>query len=82
MFTMGESVLGLRQHTLDLLSAPAIPPKYGFHDECLHAHAEFHLGFMKSSPGFPFGGRRSYNAPGAGGSLGYADPTQASDTHT
>jgi CubicO group peptidase (beta-lactamase class C family) len=29
---------------------------------------------MKSNPGWPFGSAQSYGSPGAGGSLGYADP--------
>jgi len=74
MFATGETVPGLRKATLDLLTAPAIPPTHGFHDECLHGNTQFLLGFMKSSAGFPLGGPRSYGAPGAGGSLGYADP--------
>ena len=32
------------------------------------------LGFMKSTDAWPFGSRRSYGAPGSGGSLGFADP--------
>ena len=74
MFATGDRTLGLRQDTLDLLAAPALPSSDGFHDECLHGEARFLLGFMKSSQGWPFGGERSYGAPGAGGSLGYADP--------
>ena len=35
---------------------------------------EFSLGFMKTNPGFLFGNPGSYGAPGAGGSLGFADP--------
>ena len=35
---------------------------------------QFSLGFMKSNPGWPFGGPQSFGTPGAGGSLGYADP--------
>jgi CubicO group peptidase (beta-lactamase class C family) len=66
--------LGLRPATLDLLAAPAIRSSNGFHDECLHGDAQFALGFMKSSPGWPFGRGRSFGAPGAGGSLGFADP--------
>ena len=34
----------------------------------------FSLGFMKPSAVWPFGGKGSFGAPGAGGSLGYADP--------
>jgi CubicO group peptidase (beta-lactamase class C family) len=36
--------------------------------------AEFSLGFMKSTSVWPFGSTASYGAPGAGGSLGFADP--------
>ena len=35
---------------------------------------EFSLGFMKSCRTWPFGSRRSFGSPGAGGSLGFADP--------
>jgi CubicO group peptidase (beta-lactamase class C family) len=66
--------LRLRSETLDLLAAPAIPPRHGFYDECMkRADAQFSLGFMKSNPAFPFGGAGSFGAPGAGGSLGFAD---------
>ena len=36
---------------------------------------QFLLGFMKSAPGWSFGSTGSFGAPGAGGSLGFADPT-------
>ena len=62
--------LGLRQETLDLLAAPAIPPTHGFHDECMNAEAKFSLGFLKPSHFWPFGSTSSFGAPGAGGSLG------------
>jgi CubicO group peptidase (beta-lactamase class C family) len=75
-FASGGTELGLRQETLNLLAAPAIPPASGFYDECLHAQGvQFSLGFMKSSPVWPFGSPGSYGAPGAGGALGFADPT-------
>jgi CubicO group peptidase (beta-lactamase class C family) len=74
-FASGCHQLGLRQATLDLLAAPAIPPARGFHDECMKSdNIQFSLGFMKSTPQWPFGSAASYGSPGAGGSLGFADP--------
>ena len=74
-FATGGRELGLRQQTLDLLAAPAVPPARGFHDECMKSDdIQFSLGFMKSTSQWPFGSRRSYGAPGSGGSLGFADP--------
>lgn len=75
VFAAGGRELGLRQETLELLAAPAIPPARGFFDECMKGEGvEFSLGFMKSCPAFPFGSARSFGSPGAGGSLGFADP--------
>jgi CubicO group peptidase (beta-lactamase class C family) len=74
VFATGGAELGLRQETLDLLAAPAVPPTRGFHDECLKGDVHFSLGFMKPSPLWPFGSARSFGWPGAGGSLGFADP--------
>jgi CubicO group peptidase (beta-lactamase class C family) len=75
VFATGGHELGLRQETLDLLAAPAIPPTRGFYDECLRSDGvQFSLGFMKSSLAWPFGSVSSFGAPGAGGSLGFADP--------
>ncbi len=75
VFATGGRELGLRQETLDLLAAPAIPPTRGFFDECMKGDGiQFSLGFMKSTPTWPFGSARSFGSPGAGGSLGFADP--------
>jgi CubicO group peptidase (beta-lactamase class C family) len=75
VFATGGRELGLRQETLDLLAAPAIAPTRGFYDECMKADgAQFSLGFMKATAVWPFGGARSFGSPGAGGSLGFADP--------
>ena len=74
VFATGGRELGLRQETLDLLAAPAIPPLRGFYDECLKGEAQFSLGFMKPCAVWPFGGARSFGSPGAGGALGFADP--------
>jgi CubicO group peptidase (beta-lactamase class C family) len=73
-FATGGREIGLRPETAALLAAPAIAPARGFHDECLKAEVEFSLGFMKPSRGWPFGSRTSFGSPGAGGSLGFADP--------
>jgi CubicO group peptidase (beta-lactamase class C family) len=75
VFATGGRELGLRQETLDLLAAPAIPPTHGFYDECLKGKAQFSLGFMKPSALWPFGSATSFGAPGAGGSIGFADPS-------
>lgn len=74
-FAGSGTPLGLRPETIALLAAPAIPPACGFHDECLKGEVQFSLGFMKPSPTWPFGTPQAFGAPGAGGALGYADPT-------
>ena len=74
VFATGGKDLGLRAETLQELSAPAVPATHGFYDECMKAEVEFSLGFMKTNPGFPFGNSGSFGMPGAGGSLGFADP--------
>jgi CubicO group peptidase (beta-lactamase class C family) len=74
-FATGGRALGLRRDTLDLLAAPAVPPTHGFFDECMKTDGiQFSLGFMKSTAAWPFGSARSFGSPGAGGSLGFADP--------
>jgi CubicO group peptidase (beta-lactamase class C family) len=74
VFASGGRELRLRQETLDLLAAPAIPPTHGFHDECLKGEVQFSLGFMKPCENWRFGGPRSFGSPGTGGALGFADP--------
>ena len=74
VFAAGGKELGLRLETLRELTAPATPSTHGFYDECIKGEAQFSLGFMKSCPGFPFGNPGSFGAPGAGGSIGFADP--------
>jgi CubicO group peptidase (beta-lactamase class C family) len=75
VFATGGRELGLRPETLELLAAPAVPPKRGFYDECMKVDGiQFSLGFMKSTPALPFGSASSFGSPGAGGALGFADP--------
>jgi len=75
VFATGGRELGLRQDTLDLLAAPAVPPTHGFFDQCLKGKVQFSLGFMKPSRVWPFGNPNSFGSPGTGGALGFADPT-------
>jgi CubicO group peptidase (beta-lactamase class C family) len=75
VFASGGRELGLRPETLELLKAPAIPPVHGFYDECMKGHAEFSLGFMKPHVNFPFGSPSAFGFPGAGGAMGFADPS-------
>jgi CubicO group peptidase (beta-lactamase class C family) len=74
VFATAGRELGLRQETLDLLAAPAIPPAHGFFDECLKTEVEFSLGFAKPGARWRFGSPRAFGAPGAGGAMGMADP--------
>lgn len=75
VFANGGGELQLTPQTLQALAAPAMPPTYGFYDECMRADGiQFSLGFMKCSRVWPFGSEGSYGAPGTGGSLGFADP--------
>ncbi|GBO54194.1 beta-lactamase [Pseudanabaena sp. lw0831] len=74
VFATGGKELGLREETLQELTASAIPAAQGFYDECMKGEVEFSLGFMKSCPNWSFGNLGSFGSPGAGGSLGFADP--------
>ncbi len=73
-FASGGEALGIRRETIDQLMAPAVPSKHGFYDECFHGPVKLSLGFMKPSEWMPFGHAGAFGAPGAGGSMGFADP--------
>jgi CubicO group peptidase (beta-lactamase class C family) len=74
VFAAGGRELGLRPETIRALMAPAVPSRHGFFDEALRGPVQFSLGFMKPSAVFLFGHAGAFGAPGAGGSMGYADP--------
>jgi CubicO group peptidase (beta-lactamase class C family) len=74
VFATGGKELGLRPETLQLLAAPAVPSARGFSDECMKGEVEFSLGFMKPNSVWDFGSPDAFGFPGAGGSLGFADP--------
>jgi CubicO group peptidase (beta-lactamase class C family) len=56
------------------LTAPSVPAASGFYDECVKGEMQYSLGFFKPGPTLPFGRPGSFGAPGAGGSMGFADP--------
>jgi CubicO group peptidase (beta-lactamase class C family) len=74
VFAAGGAELGICPETIEALKEPARPSRDGFHDELFGGPAKFSLGFMKPSESFPFGHPVAFGAPGAGGSMGYADP--------
>lgn len=69
-FATGGRTLGVREETLRQLMAPAVPPLHGFYDECLKVEIPFSLGFSRLGSAHP----SAFGAPGAGGSMGFADP--------
>jgi CubicO group peptidase (beta-lactamase class C family) len=74
VFASGGAELGLTKQTLELLAAPASPPAEGFYDECILAETQFSLGFAKSAEMMKFPNASVFGHPGAGGSIGFADP--------
>jgi CubicO group peptidase (beta-lactamase class C family) len=75
MLATGGQELGLRPETLEALEAPPGVPPAGLRDTVLHVDTCFSLGYMRPYEGFRFGSsERAFGAPGAGGSLAFADP--------
>jgi CubicO group peptidase (beta-lactamase class C family) len=74
-FATAGGPLRLRPETLEALMAPATPARMGYHDECFRGPTKFSLGFMKPSEFIDFGSEAAFGAPGAGGSMGFADPS-------
>jgi CubicO group peptidase (beta-lactamase class C family) len=74
-FARGGGVLDIDTATLDALRRPADDPTEGRFDVVLREPTRFALGFSKPWPTFDFGSPAAYGTPGAGGSLGFADPT-------
>lgn len=69
--------LDIRRQTVEALEAPATPARRGYFDECFGGPTKFSLGFMKPSELVSFGSPAAFGAPGAGGSMGFADPAAA-----
>ena len=71
----GDSQLGLISGIRDALEGPAVPPTKGLRDKVLQTETSYSLGFGKPMSRFMFGSSdRAYGWPGAGGSIGFADP--------
>lgn len=73
-FATGGRTLGLRPKTLAALSAPAQMPRGGPRDMSLKGDVAYSLGFMKPFQDWAFGSPSAFGTPGAGGSMGFADP--------
>jgi CubicO group peptidase (beta-lactamase class C family) len=73
-FAAGGKTLGLQSATLDELRRSARPPSGGLVDLVLQVPTAFTVGFGKPNQLFPFGTASAFGTPGAGGSLGFADP--------
>jgi CubicO group peptidase (beta-lactamase class C family) len=73
-FATGGHRLGIDAETLAALTSPADPPKGGRDDLVLHTDTTYSLGACKPWPGFEFGSTQAFGTPGAGGSMGFADP--------
>ncbi len=73
-FAAGGARLGISPEvTNDVASAPD-DPSGGRADLVLFADTRFSLGYCKPWDGFNFGTSTAFGTPGAGGSLGFADP--------
>jgi CubicO group peptidase (beta-lactamase class C family) len=71
----GGSAIGLTPAVFEALTAPAVPPALGLRDRVLHVNTSFSLGFARPVPQYVIGSSdKAFGAPGAGGSVGFADP--------
>jgi CubicO group peptidase (beta-lactamase class C family) len=72
-FAEGGAELGITPETFTRITAP--PEVARARDEVLGVASYFSLGFLRPGPDLAFGSSpRAFGAPGAGGSLGFADP--------
>ena len=72
-FAEGGAELGITPETFARITAP--PEAARARDEVLGVASYFSLGFLRPGPDLAFGSSpRAFGAPGAGGSLGFADP--------
>jgi CubicO group peptidase (beta-lactamase class C family) len=74
----GGARIGMTPEVFNALTAPPVRPTKGLRDRVLHVDTSFSLGFGRPIPGtrkYVIGSSdRAFGAPGAGGSVGFADP--------
>ena len=73
-FASGGRRLEIDPKTMASLHDPAASPTDGRFDEVLRMDTTFSLGCCKPWSGFDFGSSHAFGTPGAGGSMGFADP--------
>jgi CubicO group peptidase (beta-lactamase class C family) len=76
---IGGPEIGLTQEVFDALTAPPVRPTKGLRDKVLHVDTLFSLGFGRPiaelRTKYVIGSSdKAFGAPGAGGSVGFADP--------
>jgi CubicO group peptidase (beta-lactamase class C family) len=75
---IGGPGIGLTPAVFTALTAPPIYPTKGLRDKVLHVDTSFSLGFGRPIPNYAKyvigSSDRAFGAPGAGGSVGFADP--------
>lgn len=73
-FAAGGARLGISAEVANDVASAAADPTGGRSDLVLFADTRFSLGYCKPWDGFTFGTPSAFGTPGAGGSLGFADP--------
>jgi CubicO group peptidase (beta-lactamase class C family) len=75
---IGGPGIGLTPQVFAALTAPPVNPTKGLRDKVLHVDTSFSLGFGRPIPDYAKyvigSSDRAFGAPGAGGSIGFADP--------
>lgn len=75
-FASGGARLGISPEVSSDISRAAADPTGGRADLVLFDDTRFSLGYCKPWDGFQFGTPTAFGTPGAGGSLGFADPAR------
>ena len=74
----GGSEIGLTPEVVTALTAPPVTPTKGLRDKVIHIDTSYSLGFGRPIPKsrkYVIGSSdKAFGAPGAGGSVGFADP--------